>query len=85
MTQSYLYGNQSRNGLTSGAFLFWFVIIVLAVWILLRSFNPAFIQYDNNRGQANGNFDPAKALFAAIVIAIIILFLVCFFTCACRR
>lgn len=68
----------------SGYYLFWFVIIVLVVWILLRTFNPTWVQYKlNNNGDYTGVFDAGKAFLASIIVAIIIIFIICLICCAC--
>lgn len=68
----------------AGHYLFWFVIIVLVVWILLRAFNPTWVQSKNDiNGNYTGLFDAGKAFFASIIVAIIILFIICLICCAC--
>ena len=74
MQQSNLCGSENNHG---GAFLFWFIIITLVVWILIKSFKDNFTKDDCE----DNKFDNFQALCAALVVAAIITFIICIFSC----
>ena len=76
MQQSNLYDSENKHG-SGGAFLFWFIIITLVVWILIKSFKDNFTKDDCE----DKKFDNFQALCAALVVAVIITFIICIFSC----
>jgi len=62
-----------------GVFLFWFVVITLAVWMILLAWNPEFVQKKDRHDEATGVVDQFKALVTSLIVAAIILFLICIF------
>ena len=55
-----------------GAFLLWFIIIAVIVFIILYLLKPTFVQNFTSGGVPTGEVNAGKALVSAIIIALII-------------
>ena len=64
-------------------FLVWFFVIAIIVYFIVYALKPEFAQYKNERGEPNGEIDPGKVLFTAIIVAIVIIIIAWIFLWAC--
>ena len=63
-------GSPQMQAWNWGAFILWFIIIAVIVWLILYSLKPGWVL--NPDGTVNGG----KVLVSAIIIALIIIFII---------
>lgn len=70
------YGQKYGKG---SVFLFWFVAITLAVWLLLQFFKPEYVQRKDRNGNPTGEVDVGTVVIISLIVAVIVCLFVCLF------